>query len=155
MSELERTLVFVKPDGVQRALIGEILSRFEKAGLKIVGAKLVWMDGSFSRRHYAEHVDKPFYNDMKKFITEGPVMAVVLEGRGAIGVTRKLIGSTKPQEALPGTIRGDFAHDLGDGRNVVHASANEADAKREVKLWFKPSELHSYRRADERHVIFH
>ena len=154
MSEIERTLVFVKPDGVQRALIGEILSRFERMGLKLVGAKLVWMDTDFSRKHYAEHVDKPFYKDMEKFITEGPVMALVLEGRGAISVVRKMVGSTKPEEAIPGTIRGDFAHDLGDSRNVVHASANEVDAKREIKLWFKPTELHSYRRADERQVLF-
>ena len=148
----EKTLVMLKPDAVQRAVTGEIVSRFEKAGLKIVAAKLVWVDEEFSKKHYQEHIGKPFYQELELLLTEGPVLALVLEGKGAITVVRKMVGATKPEEALPGTIRGDFAHSLGDGRNLIHASANEQDAKREIPLWFKEDEIHSYSRADEKHV---
>jgi len=152
MNDIERSLVLLKPDAIQRAVAGEIVTRFERAGLKIVAAKMVWIDSDFSRKHYAEHIEKPFYLEMEKFITEGPLIALVLEGRGAIAVVRKMVGSTNPTEAPPGTIRGDYAHDLGDGRNLIHASANPKDAEKEVSLWFSPGEIHSYQRADERHT---
>jgi nucleoside-diphosphate kinase len=151
--EIERTFVMVKPDGVQRAIVGEIISRFEKAGLKISAMRMHWVDKSLSKKHYAEHIDKPFYPEMEKFITEGPVVAIVLEGRGAITAVRKMIGTTKPEEAAPGTIRGDYAHALGDSRNLIHASANTEDAQREISLWFSDSEIHSYRRSDEIQVL--
>lgn len=154
MNEIERSLVLIKPDGVQRAVSGEIITRFEKAGLKIIAAKMVWVDAEFSKRHYAEHLEKAFYKDLEVLITEGPIVALVLEGRGAIGVIRKMVGPTNPSEAAPGTIRGDFAHDLGDGRNLIHASANMEDSKKEINLWFTPSEIHSYKRSDERHVLY-
>lgn len=149
---IEKTFVMLKPDAVQRAVTGEILTRFEKAGLKTVAMKMVWVDSAFSKKHYQEHIDKPFYQELELLLTEGPVLALVLEGNGAISVVRKMVGATKPEEALPGTIRGDFAHSLGDGRNLIHASANEADAQNEIPLWFEENELHSYKRADERHV---
>ena len=154
-TKAERTFVMLKPDAVQRSVSGEIIARFEKAGLKIVAMKMVWVDKEFSRTHYQEHVEKSFYPELEALITEGPVMAMVLEGRGSIAVCRKMVGSTKPEEAAPGTIRGDFAHALGDGRNLIHASANAGDAAKEIKLWFKDKEIHSYKRADERHVIEH
>lgn len=148
----EKTFVMFKPDAVQRAVTGEIISRFEKAGFKIVAAKMVWVDEAFSKKHYQEHIGKPFYQELELLLTEGPVLALVLEGKGAIAAVRKMVGATKPEEALPGTIRGDFAHALGDGRNLIHASANSEDAQKEIPLWFKEDEIHSYSRADERHV---
>lgn len=151
----ERTFVMLKPDAVQRAVSGEIIKRFEKAGLKIIAMKMFWVDAEFSRTHYKEHVEKPFYPELEALITEGPVVAMVLEGKGAISVCRKMVGSTRPEEALPGTIRGDFAHALGDGRNLIHASDSTETAKKETELWFKPEEIHTYKRADERHVIEH
>ncbi len=154
MNDIERSLVLIKPDGVQRAVAGEIITRFEKAGLKIVGAKMVWVDGDFSKRHYAEHLDKPFYKDLESLITEGPILAMVIEGRGVIAVVRKMVGPTKPEEAAPGTIRGDLAHNLGDGRNLIHASAHSQDAEKEISLWFSKEEIHSYKRADERHTQY-
>lgn len=149
---MEKTLVMLKPDAVQRAVTGEIISRFEKAGLKIAALKMVWVDQAFSRKHYAEHLDKPFYQELEMLLTEGPVLAMVLEGRNSVAVVRKMVGATRPDEALPGTIRGDFAHALGDGRNLIHASANLNDATREIPLWFQDNEIHTYSRADERHV---
>lgn len=142
----------LKPDAVQRAVMGEILTRLEKAGLKVIAMKMVWVDQAFSKKHYAEHVSKPFYAELELLLTEGPVLAMILEGHKAIAVVRKMIGATKPDEATPGTIRGDFAHALGDGRNLIHASANDADARKEIPLWFQEGEIHSYARADERHV---
>lgn len=151
---IERTFVMVKPDAVQRAVAGELISRFERAGLKIVAMRMQWVDADFSKKHYAEHVSKPFYPELEAMITEGPVLAMVLEGRGAISVIRKMVGSTKPEEAAPGTIRGDYAHALGDGRNLIHASANADDAAKEIKLWFSDKDVHSYKRADEKHVLY-
>jgi nucleoside-diphosphate kinase len=151
--EIEHTFVMIKPDGVQRAIVGELLTRFEKVGFKIIALKMFWMDQEFSRRHYAEHVDKPFYQEMENFITEGPVLAFVLEGRGAIAAVRKMIGAMRPEESAPGTIRGDYAHALGDTRNVIHASSSADDAAQEIKLWFDRSEIYSYKRSDERQVL--
>jgi nucleoside-diphosphate kinase len=145
--EVERTLVLLKPDGVQRGLAGEIISRFERTGLKIIGMKFMQVSQELAARHYAEHQGKPFYPGLVSFITSAPVIAMVLEGPDAIKTVRKVMGATKPSEAAPGTIRGDMAVDTG--RNLVHGSANPTDAAREVALFFKEPELLHYRRAAE------
>ncbi len=158
---IQRTLVLLKPDAVQRGYIGEILARFEKAGLKIVGMKMVWVDEEFAKQHYAEHVDKPFYKGLESLITLGPVVAMVLEGVEAIGTVRKLVGPTEPKQAPAGTIRGDYAH-VSYGyadkhgiaiKNLIHASADEESAKKEVELWFTPEELHSYPSVHDVHLL--
>lgn len=150
---VERTLVLIKPDAVQRGIVGEIIKRFEQRGLKIIGMKMEWIDREFTKKHYAEHVKKPFFEELASFIEEGPLIAMVVEGRKCISVVRKIVGTTRPEEAMPGTIRGDFAHYLVRGQNLVHASANEKDAKKEVELWFDEEEMHSYTRDDEKHTI--
>ncbi len=149
---IERTLVLLKPDAIQRGLVGEILQRFEQRGLKIVGMKMVWLNREFTEQHYAEHVKKPFFQELASFIEEGPLVAIVVEGLKSISAVRKIVGTTRPEEALPGTIRGDYAHYLIRGQNLVHASANQKDAKKEIKLWFKDKEMHSYQRDDEKHT---
>ncbi|MBR9678907.1 MAG: nucleoside-diphosphate kinase [Nanoarchaeota archaeon] len=152
MLNMQQTLVLIKPDGVQRGLIGEIIKRFEQRGLKIIGLKLVWVDEKFAEKHYEEHTGKPFFKELTSFLMEGPVTAIVLEGKQCIKFVRKIVGNTKPQDAIPGTIRGDFAHNLGPGgRNMIHASANEPDAKKEIKLWFNNKEIFDYLRADQSH----
>ncbi|MDZ7850634.1 MAG: nucleoside-diphosphate kinase [Halodesulfurarchaeum sp.] len=144
----ERTFVMVKPDGVQRGLIGEIVSRFEDRGLKLVGAKLMQIDQELAERHYAEHEDKPFFEDLTDFITSGPVLAMVWEGQDAIAQVRTMMGATDPAESAPGTIRGDYGLDLG--RNVIHGSDTEpGSAEREIELFFDSDELESYERIDE------
>ena len=143
----EKTLVLVKPDGVQRGLIGDVIGRLEKTGLKIVGLKLIKINDELAGKHYAEHKEKPFFEGLVKFITSSPVVALVLEGNNAISVTRKTMGSTNPADSPPGTIRGDFAIDLG--RNIIHGSANETDAKREVDLFFDENELCQYSRSND------
>ncbi|MAR34710.1 MAG: nucleoside-diphosphate kinase [Chloroflexi bacterium] len=143
----EKTLVLVKPDGVQRSLIGDVIGRLEKTGLKIVGLKLIKINDELAGKHYAEHKEKPFFEGLVKFITSSPVVALVLEGNNAISVTRKTMGSTNPVDSPPGTIRGDFAIDLG--RNIIHGSANETDAKREVDLFFDDNELCQYSRSND------
>ncbi len=158
---LEQTLVLFKPDAVQRGLVGEILMRFERAGLRIAGMKLVWVDSEFSRKHYAEHVEKPFYKVLENMITSGPVLAFVLEGVEAISIVRKMVGGTEPKSSLPGTIRGDYAHmsygyadTKGIGlKNLIHASSSASDAKREVDLWFAGSELHKYKTVHDMHIF--
>ena len=158
---LETSLVLIKPDGVQRGLMGEIISRFEKVGLKIVGMKMVWVDQEFARKHYAAHVDKPFYPGLEAMITEGPVLAVVLEGLHAVNQVRKMVGVTEPKGAAPGTIRGDFAHHSYEYtdkkgiaiKNLIHASGTKEEAKTEIKMWFKKDELHSYNTVHEKHVF--
>ena len=148
MTETERTFVMVKPDCVQRGLIGEIVSRFEDRGLKLVAGKFMQIDDELAREHYAEHVDKPFFDDLSSFITSGPVFAMVWEGQDAIAQVRTMMGETDPAESAPGTIRGDFGLDLG--RNVIHGSdTEEGSAKREIGLFFDDEELHSYDRIDE------
>ena len=142
---MERTLVLVKPDGVQRGLVGKVISRFEGTGLKITGLKIIQIPDALAARHYAEHKGKPFYDGLISFITSSPSVALVLEGTNAVSNVRKLMGVTNPSEAQPGTIRGDFALDLG--RNIVHGSANTEDAAREVPLFFDESEITSYDRA--------
>ena len=150
---MQRTLVLIKPDGVKRALMGEIIKRFEQRGFKIVGMKMVWIDDEFASTHYAEHVGKSFFDELLTFITSSPVLAFVVEGVNAIKGVRKIVGATNPEDSVPGTIRGDFAHSLVEGQNLIHASANVDDASKEIKLWFKPEELHSYSRSDEKHVL--
>jgi nucleoside-diphosphate kinase len=148
MSE-ERTFVMVKPDGVQRGLIGEIIARFEDRGLKLVGSKLMQIDDDLAREHYAEHADKPFFDDLTEFITAGPVMAMVLEGQDATRQVRKMMGETDPADSDPGTIRGDFGLDLG--RNVIHGSDHEDPGanEREIELFFDDDELIEWDRIDE------
>ncbi len=158
---IERTLVLLKPDCVQRGLVGNIINRFENSGLKIVGMKMVWVDQEFSKKHYSEHVSKPFYKPLETFITEGPVIAMAIEGIHAVELVRKMVGSTEPRKALPGTIRGDFAHhsyDYADKKgiaikNLIHASDTSENAKNEVALWFKPEEMHTYKTVHEVHVF--
>ena len=142
---MERTLVLIKPDGVQRGLVGPILSRFEARGLKIVGLKLMQVPTALAEEHYAEHKGKGFYPGLIQYITSGPVVAMVLEGPHAVGAVRKTVGVTRAYEAAAGTIRGDFA--LETGRNLVHASDEEpGSAEREVKLWFGEAECVSWSR---------
>lgn len=158
---IERTLVLVKPDGVERGLVGAILSRFEKTGLKIVGIKMVLMDRDFAKKHYAAHVDKAFYKGVEDFMISGPVAAFVLEGIDAVDLVRKMLGVTEPRSAAPGTIRGDLAHhsyEYADKkgiaiRNLVHASGTKQEAKVEVALWFKKEELFSYKTVHEKHTL--
>lgn len=158
---IERTLILLKPDAVQRGVCGQIISRFERAGLKAVGMKMFWADRDFAKKHYAEHVEKKFYPGLEDMIVMGPVIAMVLEGVEAISLVRKMCGATDPKSAVPGTIRGDFAQvsyehadEKGIGvKNVIHASANKEDAEREIELWFSKEELHSYKTVHEVHVF--
>lgn len=135
----ERTLVIVKPDGVARGLTGEILARFEKKGLSIAGLKIINVDRATAEKHYAEHAQKPFFGSLLGFIASGPVVVMCLEGNGAIGVVRGLIGPTSGLKAPGGTIRGDFA--LSGQNNLIHASDSPESAVRELALWFKEGEL--------------
>ena len=144
---MERTFVMVKPDGVQRGLIGKIISRLERKGLKIVAMKMMKIEESLAEEHYVEHKEKPFFKDLIGYITSGPVVAMVIEGKEAIKVVRDLVGKTNPREALPGTIRGDYGMDVG--RNVIHASDSLESAKREINLFFKEEEIVSYSKTDE------
>ncbi len=144
---VERTFALLKPDAVQRGLAGEILSRFEHRGLKVVAMKLMRVSRSLAESYYAEHKGKPFYEPLMSYITSGPVVAMVLEGDGAQAIVRKMMGKTNSAEAEPGTIRGDYA--LTIGRNVIHGSDSLESAKREIAFFFKPEELHEYKRIDE------
>lgn len=158
---IQQTLVLLKPDAVQRAHVGEIISRFEKAGLKIAGMKMMWIDTAFAKKHYAEHIEKPFYPGLEALITFGPVVAMVIEGVEAIATVRKLVGPTEPKGAPAGTIRGDFAHvsyDYADKKgigikNLIHASADTKDAEKELALWFKDDEIHSYKTVHDVHLL--
>lgn len=136
---MERTFVAIKPDAVQRGLIGEIISRFEKAGFKIIGLKMMHIDRSIAEKHYAEHLGKPFFEGLVSFITSGPIVAMVIEGANAVKVIRKILGSTNPQEATPGTIRADYGQVMG--RNIVHGSDSIESANREISIFFKPEEI--------------
>jgi len=158
---VERTLLLLKPDAVARGLIGRVLARFEDAMLKVVASKMVWMDADLARRHYfdlEERFGPAVYNSMAEFMQSGPVMAIVLEGVGAVASVRKLVGSTYPDEAPPGTIRGDFAHmskayanERGIAvANLVHASGNVEEAAYEIDVWFSKDEIHEYPSAAER-----
>ena len=148
MPETERTFVMVKPDGVQRGLISEILERFENRGLKIVAAKFMQMDRELAEQHYAEHEGKPFYDPLVEFITSGPVFAMVLDGQDATRQVRRMMGATDPAEAAPGTIRGDYGLDLG--RNVIHGSDHEDEGanEREIDLFFGEDEIVEWDKID-------
>jgi nucleoside-diphosphate kinase len=141
-AELERTFIAIKPDGVQRGLISEILSRFERKGFKLVGIKILVPSKDFAQKHYHDLSERPFFNGLCDFLSSGPVIAMVWEGEGVIKYGRKLIGATDPQKSEPGTIRGDFA--VVVGRNIIHGSDGPETAKDEIGLWFKPEELVSY-----------
>jgi nucleoside-diphosphate kinase len=139
---VEKTFVMIKPDGIQREIVGEIISRFEKKGLKLVGIKMKRLDSEMAGKHYAEHVGKGFYDELISFITSGPVIAMVWEGLQAIKIVRKVVGATSPDKAEPGSIRGDFV--LCTTFNIVHASDSPENAKREIDLFFNESEIFEY-----------
>ncbi|MBT4541223.1 nucleoside-diphosphate kinase [Candidatus Woesearchaeota archaeon] len=156
----QKTLILLKPDAVERGLCGEILHRFERAGLKIMGMKMVWIDKVFAAKHYDAHVKKDFYKSLEEYITSGPVLAIVLEGVSAVTIVRKMGGDTEPKKSLPGTIRGDFAvhsYDYADNKgisikNLIHASGTAKEAEAEIKMWFSDEELHSYEAVHEKHT---
>jgi len=139
---MQQTLVLLKPDALQRGLVGEIISRLERRGLKIVAMKMIWMDKELANRHYAVHKDKPFFAGLVDFITSSPIIAAVFEGENAVEVVREAMGETDPARARPGTIRRDLAQDIG--RNLIHGSDSEETAKREIDLFFSEGEIFSY-----------
>ena len=151
MTDVQRTLLLVKPDGVQRLLVGRVLQRFEDRGLKLVGLKLVQVDRALAEQHYAVHREKPFFGGLVDFITSGPLVAAALEGPNAIAIVRAMNGATRPHEAEPGSIRGDFA--VETAQNLVHASDSPENAASELALWFKPGELLDYSREIDRWVL--
>ncbi len=136
---MERTFLAIKPDGVQRGLVGEIISRFESKGFTLVGLKLMNVSREKAEQHYGEHKEKPFFAGLVDFITSGPVVAMVWEGKGVVASARKMIGATNPLNSEPGTIRGDYGIDIG--RNIIHGSDAVETAEREIALWFSDSEL--------------
>ena len=142
---MEQTFVFVKPDGVQRGLVGEVIARLEKRGLKLVAAKFMSVSEEFAGEHYAIHKGKPFYDSLIAYITSAPVMAMVWEGNNAVAAVRQTMGATRPTEGNPGSIRQDFGMDIG--RNLTHASDSVENAQKEIELWFKAEELVSWDRA--------
>jgi nucleoside-diphosphate kinase len=142
---MEKTFLMVKPDGVQRALIGEIVSRFEKKGFQLVGAKLMNISEDLAKEHYGEHKERPFFGELVDFITSGPVFAMVWEGKDVILTARNMMGKTNPAEAAPGSIRGDYAVQVSN--NIIHGSDSAASAEREIGLFFKEEELVSYNKA--------
>ncbi|MEM7346324.1 MAG: nucleoside-diphosphate kinase [Chloroflexota bacterium] len=148
---MERTLILIKPDGVERALIGPIIGRFEQRGLKLAALKLVQVSNELARQHYAVHEGKPFFEPLIEYIISSPVVAMVLEGPDAIVAARNTIGATKPVEASPGSIRGDFG--MMVGRNLVHGSDSPENAAAEIALWFDESELVSYTRSVDSWII--
>ncbi len=148
---MERTLVLVKPDGVQRGLIGEVISRLERRGLRLVAAKFMAVSKELAETHYAIHKGKPFYDGLISYITSAPVMAMAWEGPQAVAAVRQTMGSTKPVEAAPGTLRHDFALEVG--RNLTHASDTVENGAKEVELWFKKSELVDWKREVDRWVF--
>lgn len=147
---LERTYVMVKPDGLQRGLVGEVIRRLEAKGLKPVGIKLMRIDRALAERHYEAHKDRPFFSGLIEFITSGPVVAMAWEGKNAVQVVRGLMGPTNPVEAAGGTLRGDFGLDIGN--NLVHGSDSVEAAEREIGLFFKPEELVDYSRDVDRWI---
>jgi nucleoside-diphosphate kinase len=148
---VERSLILLKPDAVQRLLVGALLSRFEQRGLKLVGLKLLQVDEALARRHYAVHEGKPFFDGLIAYITAGPVVALAVEGPAAIAVVRATVGATRPAEAATGSIRADFG--LMVGRNLVHASDGPETARQELALWFAPEELLDYGRDVDRWIL--
>lgn len=157
---IERTFVALKPDAVQRGIVGDIMQRFEQAGLRIAAMKMVQATDEVLQEHYSEHVDKDFYDALAEFMQDGPIIAAVLDGVEAVAVVRKLVGATEPYEAVPGTIRGDFSHmstehaDAEDMavKNVIHASGDPDEAEEEIALWFDEDDIHDYERVDDYHI---
>ncbi len=143
----ERTFVLVKPDGVQRGLVGEIVRRFERKGLKVVAAKMLQVSEDLARKYYAEHTGKDFFQGLVEYVTSGPAVALILESEGAVKTVRSMIGATDPAKADPGTIRGDLGLDIS--RNLIHGADGLESAKREIALFFTPKEIQSYSRIDE------
>ncbi|MGL4821350.1 MAG: nucleoside-diphosphate kinase [Bacilli bacterium] len=139
---MERTFLMVKPDGVQRKLIGEVVARFEQKGFQLLGAKLMQISVEQASEHYAEHKERPFFPELVDFITSGPVFAMVWEGEGVIELARKMMGKTKPQDAEPGTIRGDYASTVS--KNIIHGSDSPESAVREIGIFFNENELLNY-----------
>lgn len=142
---MERTFLMVKPDGVQRNLIGEIVSRFEKKGFQLVGGKLMTISQELAENHYGEHKERPFFGELVDFITSGPVFAMVWEGENVIATARTMMGATNPKDAAPGTIRGDYAVQVG--MNIIHGSDSPESAVREIGIFFKEEELNTYDKA--------
>src|SRR3954471_21842586 len=151
MADVQRTLLLVKPDGVQRLLVGRVLTRFEERGLKLIGLKLVMTDRALAERHYAVHREKPFFAGLVDFITSSPLVAIALDGPNAVAVVRSMVGATRPHEASPGTIRGDYA--LETAQNLIHASDGAETAATELALWFRPDELADYERDIDRWAL--
>ncbi len=149
--KMERSLVLVKPDGVERGLIGEVIVRLERRGLKLVAAKFMQVSQELAETHYAVHKGKPFYHGLIDYITSAPVMAMVWEGPNAIAAIRQTMGATRPTEAAPGSIRHDFALEVG--RNLTHASDSAENGEKEVALWFKPAELVEWKRDADRWIF--
>ena len=148
---MERTFVAIKPDGVQRGLVGEVISRLERRGLKLVAIRLMQVDEELAGRHYAEHVDRPFFSSLVSFITSGPIVAMIWEANNAVALARQTMGSTNPGEAAPGTIRGDFGIDIG--RNIVHGSDGPESAEREIGLFFGSGDALDYTRSTDKWII--
>jgi len=147
---MERTLIIAKPDAVQRGLIGEIIKRLESKGLKLIGLKMAGLDEAILRTHYAEHVEKGFYEGLEKFMKSSPVVLMAWEGYQCVGSVRTLVGATNPREADPGSIRGDLA--IGTGRNLIHASDSKQSGQAEVDNFFKPEELFGYDKSEYVHI---
>lgn len=143
---MERTFLAIKPDGVQRGLVGDVIQRFERKGYKLVGMKLMQVSRETAENHYGEHNGKPFFNGLVEYITSAPIVAMAWEGNNVVAAARQIVGATNPQNAAPGTIRGDFAVDIG--RNIIHGSDSVESATRELGIFFKPEELTGW----ERHV---
>ena len=158
---IEQTLILLKPDAIQRSIAGQIISRFENAGLKIIGMKMIKVDKDFSKKHYEAHIEKEFYRGLEEFITAGPIVAIALEGISSVETVRKMVGTTEPKTAQPGTIRGDFAHHSYEYtnekgiaiKNLIHASGTKEEASREIALWFSKSELYNYETVHDTHVL--
>jgi nucleoside-diphosphate kinase len=148
---VERTLVLVKPDGVQRGLIGEVITRLERRGLRLVAARFTAVNQELAEIHYAIHKGKPFYEGLIRYITSAPVMAMVWEGPNAVAAVRQTMGATRPVDAAPGSIRSDFALEVG--RNLTHASDTPENGEKEVALWFRPEELVSWERSTDRWIF--
>ncbi len=148
---MQKTLLLVKPDGVQRGLVGQIVSRIEQKGLKLVGLKLMRVNQELANQHYGEHVGKPFFNDLVDFITSSPIVAMAVEGDNVVQVMRVIMGTTNPQEASPGTIRGDFGMTIG--MNLIHGSESAESAERELSLFFNSEEILDYQREVDKWVI--
>lgn len=144
---MERTFAMVKPDGVQRGLVGEVISRFEKKGIKIAALKLMQITPEIAEQHYAEHKEKPFFVDLVNFIISGPVVAMVLEGENVIAMVRTMMGATNPKESPPGTIRGDFGMTID--KNIIHGSDSPASASSEIGIFFAEKEIAMYKKAGE------